>query len=72
MPRDKAPTREDLIRQEREIGKNVPKEMVGMDDGDVRPEGEAPAGGATGGREDAGSAEDDGEGDGPRDPSSRH
>jgi hypothetical protein len=40
MPRKSdRPTREDLIKAEQEIGENIPEELVGMDDGDVRPEG---------------------------------
>lgn len=35
------PTREDMIRAEREIGENIPEQLVGMDDGDVRTEDDA-------------------------------
>lgn len=39
MPRKSdRPSREDLIKAEQEIGHNMPEEMVGMDDGDVRPD----------------------------------
>lgn len=39
MPRKSdRPTREDLMKAEKEIGHNIPDEMVGLDDGDVRPE----------------------------------
>jgi hypothetical protein len=42
MPRKSdRPTREDLMKAEKEIGHNIPEEMVGMDDGDVRPEEDA-------------------------------
>lgn len=40
MPAKKGPTKEDLIRAEREIGENIPDEMIGLDDGDVRPDKE--------------------------------
>ena len=39
MPRKHAPsepTREDLRRDEKEIGANIPEEMVGLDTEDVR------------------------------------
>ena len=37
MPRKRAePTREDLKKDEREIGENIPDEMVGLDTEDVR------------------------------------
>ena len=43
MPRKTdRPTKEDLIKAEEEIGKNIPEELVGMDDGDVRPQDEDP------------------------------
>ena len=39
MPsREKRPTPDDMLRAEKEIGENIPDEMVGLDDGDVRPE----------------------------------
>ena len=41
MPRKgDRPTKEDLIKAEKEIGENIPEQLVGMDDGDVRPEPE--------------------------------
>lgn len=35
MPRKKEPTREDILRAEREIGQNIPQEMLGLDTEDV-------------------------------------
>lgn len=35
-PRTKDTTRDDLRRAEREIGENIPTEMIGEDDDDVR------------------------------------
>lgn len=36
MPKPRTPTREDILKAEREIGENLPDAMVGEDDGDVR------------------------------------
>lgn len=36
MPKDKRPTREDMLKAEKEVGENIPEAFVGMDDGDVR------------------------------------
>lgn len=37
MPRKgDRPTKEDMLKAEKEIGKNIPEEMVGLDDGDIR------------------------------------
>jgi hypothetical protein len=36
MPSKRDPTREDMRRAEKEVGQNLPDEMVGEDDGDVR------------------------------------
>lgn len=36
MPNKKGPTQEDMRKAEREIGRNLPDAMVGVDDGDVR------------------------------------
>ncbi len=42
MPRKSdRPTREDMLKAEKEIGENIPEQFVGMDDGDVRPEPDA-------------------------------
>lgn len=52
MPRKKEPTREDMLRAEKEIGENLPEEMKGLDTedvGDVRREGEGAQEGAGGG-----------------------
>jgi hypothetical protein len=32
----KSPTRDDMRRAEREVGKNIPRAMIGEDNGDVR------------------------------------
>lgn len=64
MVKDKRPTREDMIKAEKEVGENIPEAFVGLDDGDVRKltRHEETQGGAEAGEE---TAEE-------RDPSSRH
>lgn len=35
MPKEKPPTREDMMRAEKEIGENIPDEAIGLDTEDV-------------------------------------